>query len=302
MNFRDLTYIAAVAEYSNFHKAAKSCHVSQPALSMQIKKLEGELGVTLFERYKKTLHMTAQGRLIINKAREILQLRQEFYQLVASGSDPFAASLKIGVFPTLAQYFIPALLKTVREWHPRLTLIPIEEKSEVLLSRLDNGEIDVALLALPLNNPHLHWQKLFEDRFVVAVYPGHPLADCQSVSLQTIQSEHMLILEEGHCLRDQIVTLDNNLTFSYTATSLETLRQMVQAGLGITIMPEIATLKQNCPGDELVYIHLEAPDPCRSIALVHRPSSPFSAVMKSLETLVPQAYESLLATSAGAGP
>lgn len=294
MNFRDLEYIIAVAECKSFHKAADMCFVSQPALSMQVKKLENELQILLFERHKKQVLITPTGEKIIAKAKEILFLKEDFHSIVNVSKDPFTAHIKMGVFPTLAQYFIPQFLPQIYKTHPDLKIIPIEEKSEIISDQLETGKIDVALLALPIHSTSLVTKKIFEDKFLVAVHKKHHFSQHKEISLKEIQTESMLILEQGHCLRDQVISLTKGVSFNYTATSLETLRQMVQANLGITIIPKIASLKTFCASNEVVYINLEKPIPFRSIALVYRKSSPFIDVYNSLERILKSSYEGLI--------
>ena len=299
MNFRDLEYIIAVAKYKSFHQASEKCFVSQPALSMQIKKLENELGIMLFERYKKQVLVTPIGEKIIEKAQQILLLKADFQNIVNLSRNPFKASIKLGVFPTLAQYFIPKFLPDIQNQHPELKVIPIEEKSELLIEYLNAGTIDAALLALPINQEGFIYKELFRDKFLVAVPEKHSLAKQKKISLNDIRSEHMLILQQGHCLRDQIMELDNELTFDDTATSLETLRQMVQANLGITVIPKIATTKrdcscpQSCQGNPIVYLAFQSPQPFRRIALVYRESSSYIEVFDSLEKILKQAYQAI---------
>ncbi|MDC0534914.1 hydrogen peroxide-inducible genes activator [Francisellaceae bacterium] len=297
MNFRDLEYIIAVAKYQSFHIAADKCYVSQPALSMQIKKMENELDLKLFERYKKQVLITPIGEKIIAKAQEILLLKEDFQNIINLSKNPFTAKIKLGVFPTLAQYYIPKFLPDIHSKHPDLQIVPIEEKTEILLQKLNSGSIDAALLAMPVNQADIICKELFQDKFLVAVHKNHPLAKRKKISLEDIRSEHMLILQQGHCLRDQIIAIDHELTFDDTATSLETLRQMVQVNLGITVMPKIATTKRDCNCTEactsnpIVFLEFEDPQPFRRIALVYRKSSPYVEVFDSLEKILKASYK-----------
>lgn len=273
MNTRDLEYLLAVADLKNFGKAAKACHVSQPALSMQLKKLEEQLGVTLFERTTKRVLITAAGEELVRRAKRIVQEVAELKEVGRVHQNPLAGELRFGAFPTLAPYFLPKLVPVVQTALPDLKLLLVEEKTDQLLARLKAGKLDAALLATPIEESGLMVEPLFEDRFVLAVPSKHPLAQKTNVRQADIAQTELLLLEEGHCLRDQALDvcrlMGSNEQQDFRATSLETLRQMVAVGVGMTLMPELAV--RETPG--IAYIPFVQPVPQRTIALVWRATS-----------------------------
>lgn len=270
MNIRDLRYFLAVNQYKHFRKAAEACCVSQPALSMQLKKLEDELGVPLFERGNKTPLVTDVGQTILPLAQQVIRQVDAIKEIAATAHDPFAGQLKLGAFPTLAPYLFPKVIKKINKKLPKLTLLLVEEKTEVLLQQLLSGELDAALLALPIHEPHLQYQLLFEDPFYLAVAKTHALADLKKISQAKLHEQTLLLLSQGHCLRDQALDVCHSSAAvedaSFRATSLETLRQMVAIDSGITLMPQIARSKS----DGLQYIPFTKPVPSRKIAMVWR--------------------------------
>lgn len=283
MNLRDLQYIVAVAELKNFSQAALQCHVSQPTLSSQIKKMEELLGVALFERTNKKVMLTPSGEDIIRVARRILQEVDTIHAIAESSQDPLAGTFRIGAFPTLATYIFPQLMPKAKAACPNLKLILREDKTADLLEQLKAGDIDAALIALPVEVDGLTSETLFEDEFLLAVADDHPLAAASKVDLRVLQDHKLLLLDEGHCLRDQALDICHSTGASeeedVRATGLETLRQMVKAGVGITLMPRIA-IQANESG--IRYIPFREPAPKRTIGLVWRKSSARLPVMHAL--------------------
>ncbi|NNM21683.1 MAG: LysR family transcriptional regulator [Gammaproteobacteria bacterium] len=296
MNIRDLQYFIAVAELGHFGQAAARCCVSQPTLSGQIKKLEAELGVTLFERTNRRVMLTDTGNQIANSARRILREVDTIHDMAQSRHDPLAGKFRLGAFPTLATYIFPELVPKVKKHLPNLRLILIEEKTAILTDQLKRGKIDAALLALPVDDNFLVSQPLFEDEFLLAVSPGHELAAYKSVDQKKLEKHRLLLLEEGHCLRDQALEVCqlNGVAEEedFRATGLETLRQMVKAGTGITFMPQIA-IKNDEPG--IRYIPFSGQPPVRTIGLVWRKTSARRQVIdKFVEILIdPKARRTL---------
>ena len=285
MNIRDLTYFLAVAELEHFGQAAEQCYVSQPTLSGQIKKLEEELGAKLFERTNRRVLLTETGEQIAHSARRILREVETIRDIAESSSDPLAGKFRLGAFPTLATYIFPELVKKVKAAAPNLRLILIEEKTATLLEKLRHGEIDAALLALPIVDDFLLSELLFDDEFYLAVPPDHELAEKSEIDGKMLRKQPLLLLEEGHCLRDHALDVCQMHGISeeqdFKATGLETLRQMVKAGTGITLMPN-AAIDRNDP--DIRYIPFARPAPSRTIGLVWRKTC---------------SRESLLATVAG---
>ena len=274
MNIRDLRYFVAVAELGHFGKAAEQCFVSQPTLSGQIKKLEEELGVQLFERTNRRVVLTDAGQQIQPLAQRILREVESVKEIADSTKDPLSGRFKLGAFPTLATYIFPELVPALKKLAPKLRLILIEEKTAVLLEQLRTGQIDAALLALPIHDDYFLSQKLFDDEFMLAVPKDHELAAAKKVDQAMLAQQRLLLLEEGHCLRDQALEVCQlhglGEEQDFRATGLETLRQMVRAGTGITFMPKIA-VKEKERG--LHYIPFKKPAPIRTIGLVWRKTS-----------------------------
>jgi len=286
MNIRDLRYLVAVADLQHFGHAATMCHVSQPTLSGQIKKLEESLGVSLFERTHRSVVPTDICIDILASARRILHEVDEINAISESSHDPMVGKVRLGAFPTIAPYLFPGLVSQVKASLPDLRLILIEEKTEQLLDKLRNAEIDAALLALPIDDELFDCIKLFEDDFYLAVPSEHALAACETVTQDCLEQYRVLLLEEGHCLRDQALDVCQqhgvDEESDFRATSLETLRQMVKGGTGITFMPKIAIQ----PDEEgIQYIPFENPVPSRSIALLWRKTSSRKQLMHRLSTM-----------------
>ncbi|MCK9606181.1 MAG: LysR substrate-binding domain-containing protein [Methylomonas sp.] len=290
MNLRDLRYLIAVAELRSFVQASEHCHISQPTLSTQIKKLEDRLGVQIFERNNKRVLATEVGEHIIATARRILKEVDHMQDLAETARDPLAGNLRIGAFPTLSTYIFPALVPLIRDTLPRIRLILVEAKTEELVRRLKNGQIDMALLAMPVGDDFLQTQALFDDEFLLAVAADHPLADANHIRQQDLSGQQLLLLDEGHCLRGhalQICRLNGaEEQQDVRATGLETLRQMVRAGTGITFMPRIAIRE---PDQGIRYIPFQAPAPSRSIGLVWRKTSMRSRLLDEIGRLIVRA-------------
>ncbi len=286
MNLRDLHYLIAVADLRNFSQAADRCCVSQPTLSNQISKLEDTLGVRLFERTNKRVMTTDIGEQMVAHARRILAEVGNMHEIATSAQDPLAGKFRLGAFPTLASYLFPALVPDIATALPRIKLILVEEKTQVLIDRLKRGELDAALLALPVNDDHLDEYTLFDDDFFLAVPPGHALASKKTIAQDDLVGHTLLLLEEGHCLRDQALAVCQLIGLSeeqdFRATSLETLRQMVKAGTGITFMPRIAMQKAE---SGICYIPFTPPAPSRRIGLVWRKTSARLPVINLLKRL-----------------
>lgn len=251
MNIRDLKYIIAVAKEQNFARAAELSAVSQPALSMQIKKLEDELEVQIFERSHKNFLVTKTGEEIIRKAEEILLKVDEIKNIAKSSKDPYSGEIRIGAFPTLAPYFFPKIIGKITRDFPKLKIFLIEEKTEILIEKIEKGEIDAAFIAVPCSDPNLSFKKIFSEDFLLAVPKGHPLTNNKRITHNDLNGHELMLLEEGHCMRDQALEICSifgareyqNNKQNFRATSLETLKQMIISGNGITLVPEIAAAK-----------------------------------------------------------
>jgi LysR family hydrogen peroxide-inducible transcriptional activator len=286
MNLRDLQYLAAVARHLHFGKAAEECHVSQPTLSMQLKKLEDTLGVQLFERTNKSVMLTPIGRDITQRAERILAEAEQIRKVASSNADPMAGEIRLGIFPTLAPYLLPSLMLQLGKHFPRLNVLLVEEKTPVLIQKLVSGEIDAAILAMPIAED-LASHTLFHEPFMLAVHSSHRLAKQKSVTLSDMRNEAMLLLEDGHCLREQALEVCHMIgageARNFRATSLETLRHMVASGGGITLIPELATHEKN---KNLRYIPFEKPSPQRTIGLYWRKTSARNALMENMGAMI----------------
>lgn len=289
MNIRDLKYFLAVVEFKHFGKAAEKCCVSQPTLSGQIKKLEEEYGFPLFERTNRRVLLTDFGQKIAHSARRILQEVDTIYEIARSQREPLSGKFRLGAFPTLSTYIFPNLVPKIKKNLPDLRPILIEEKTDQLIIQLQEGKIDAALLALPIRNDFFESQFLFEDTFFLATPPDHPLTKYSVMSQETLKEYPLLLLEEGHCLRDQALDICYHHGLreeqDFRATGLETLRQMVKSGTGITFMPEIAMVDHEIG---IHYIPFKDPKPVRHIGLVWRKTSSRKAVIHSLIEFIKQ--------------
>lgn len=291
MNLRDLHYLVTVAEKRHFGQAAEHCHVSQPTLSTQLKKLEAELGVVLLERNSKSVTVTPLGKAVVARARAVLEQAEAIKEIARSARDPMAGPLALGIIPTLGPYLLPWMLEPLGRRFPALELSLHEDMTDHLLARLRAHELDAALLALPVADPDLEALPLFDEAFWVVYPPGHRFAGRKRVTEADLESEHLLLLAEGHCLRDQALALcgtgaaTSGGLGNLQATSLETLRQMVAAGYGCTLVPALALAGRHgkAPLDAKP---LAGDAAARRIALVYRKTFPRRATLEQLVAFI----------------
>ncbi len=310
MNLRDLRYLVALAEHRHFGRAAESCHVSQPTLSTQVRKLEDELGVSLVERAPRQVLLTAAGQDIAARARRVLAEVDQMRETARRTRDPEAGTVRLGLFPTLGPYLLPHVVPRIRARFPRLELLLVEEKTEAVLAMLREGRLDAAVLALPLHEDWLEAEFLFEEPFMLAVPEGHPLALRRDLRLSELGDQHLLLLEEGHCLRDQALEVCGlagaGEKEGFRATSLETLRQMVAAGVGVTLLPMLAVKPPVSPSGNLRLLPFRDPPPSRRMALVWRRSSAMADFLgklaQVLRELPPGLLDAPVASGTGRGP
>jgi LysR family transcriptional regulator, hydrogen peroxide-inducible genes activator len=287
MNLRDLRYLVAVADHRHFGKAAEACFVSQPTLSTQIKKLEKELGVELIERNPRHIMLTETGERVVERARIVLGETDNIERIARQAQDPESGSIRMGLFPTLAPYLLPHVVPNVHRRFPNLELLLVEEKTEVVHQRLRAGTLDVGVLARPVHDDQLHEEVLFDEEFVLAVPSDHPLAASGApVDLSVLATENVLLLEEGHCLRDQALAVCQlagaEERSGFRATSLETLRQMVAAGVGVTLLPALAVQHPVATSDDIALLHFAGPVPRRQISMFWRRTSVLGAFLPTL--------------------
>lgn len=275
MNLRDLKYFVALADSRHFSKAAKACFVSQPSLSIQIKKLETTLGVELIERTSRSVLLTDIGKIIAEQARELLQQAAAIQEIAKQAQDPFSGELNLGVIPTLTTYLLPHLMPELAktESFPKLSIYLAEQQTTSLLLNLKQGKLDAALLSLPVSNEDFIVQPLFEEELLLAVPKNNPLATQKTIKPSDLNGKALLLLEDGHCLRDQALALcQRTQAFeakNFRAANLEILRYMVASQMGITLMPHLACN----PKDGLCYLPFKSPQPTRTIGMVWRASS-----------------------------
>ncbi len=278
MNLKDLKYLVAIADTGHFGKAAERTFVSQPTLSAQIKKLEEYLGVKLVERQPKKIRLTELGERVVTLARRMLDQGEEIIALARNNSNPLAGRLKIALIPTIGPYLLPRIMQKIRKALPDLGLMLYEHQTESLLRRLRDGEIDLGIMALPTMQDGIESRVLYEENFTVALPTGHLLAQVKTpIKVRELEGHTLLLLEDGHCLRDQALEVCSRVDVhepeDYRATSLETLRQMVVAGLGITLLPELAVESPFGAQRGLVVREFAKPAPSRNVGGVWRKSS-----------------------------
>jgi LysR family transcriptional regulator, hydrogen peroxide-inducible genes activator len=274
IKLKDLRYLVALADTRHFGRAAERCFVSQPTLSAQLKKLEDSLGVQLIERRPRHVALTEAGVQIVARARRMLEASEEIVALAGAHRDPLAGTLRVALLPTVGPYLLPRVVPAIRKALPRLTLLLYEYQTAAMLEKLKAGEIDLGILALPVDLDGLQVRELYEEPFAVAVPAQHRLARQPSVRLEELRDEPLLLLTEGHCLRDQALALCNRAGVEehqdFRATSLETLRQMVAAGAGVTLLPQLATKGAYSAVRGVAVRPLARPVPTRRIGAVWR--------------------------------
>jgi LysR family hydrogen peroxide-inducible transcriptional activator len=277
VSLKQLKYFDAVARSGHFGKAAAHCAISQPALSMQVQELERSLGVQLLERGRNGVILTEGGREIAQRAARVLADVRDIVDAARRQGDVLSGPLALGVIPSLAPYILPRLLPKIRDGFPDLDLHIRETQTQSLVGELVDGELDLLLLALPVEHPDVETVRLFDDRFLLAMATAHRMSDHVRATPDLLEGDRLLLLEEGHCMRDQALAFCNlqrveNIN-TFGASSLSTLVQMVANGLGMTLLPEIAVPLETRQGD----IHLMRfadPEPQRVIGLAWRKSSP----------------------------
>ena len=276
MNLRDLEYLVALAESRHFGRAAERCHVSQPTLSAQLRKLEEFLGVALVERRPRRLALTAAGEAVVERARRMLRDADDIRSLARASQDPLAGSLKVGLIPTLGPYLLPRVAPRIAKALPKLSMLLHEYQTAPLVERTLAGELDLAILALPADTKGLVTRPLFDESFLVAMPAKHRLAAKKQVRAADLEDEKLLLLEEGHCLRDQALEVCAHAGTeeqAFRATSLETLRQMVASGLGLTLLPELAADGPFASSRGLAVRPFAPPSPHRVIGAAWRRST-----------------------------
>jgi len=296
VNLRDLQYLVAIDDERHFNRAAQRCFVSQPTLSGQLKKLEDELGVVLVERNTRQVVMTDVGARIADQARRVLADVKEIREIADAYHDPMTADVHTGMIPTLGPYLLPIIMPVIRKQYPKLKLWLHEHQTDELLEKLRRAELDVLILALPVGTDEFAVLDLFEETFLLAVSSSAPLAQRKAVDLDELAGQEMLLLEEGHCLREQAldVCLSAGATenSAFHAASLELLRYMVAEGMGMTFMPQLAVPAHQTRKDPVRYLPFKNPKPSRRIGMLYRKGShreeTFGRIAKAIRTAMAQ--------------
>jgi len=291
MNIRDLEYVVAVADHCHFGQAADACHVGQPTLSAQIRKLEEQLGATLFERTKRSVRVTPLGEEIVVKARALIALANEIEETAKARRNPLSGPLQLGMIPTLGPYLTPILLPSLRHGLPEVQLSLAETVTEQLEARLLTGELDAAILATAPGDARLAEIPLFEEPFWIALPKGHDLQDREEIALSDLESEEILLLEDGHCLSDQVLSFcgqafSRSPRVSTRHTSLMTIVALVGAGVGVTLVPALS-LGGSWVTDSGVILRKETSRTAsRAVRLVFRASFPRRQLIDKLADIL----------------
>ena len=286
LKLKDLRYLVAVADLRHFGRAAARCFVSQPTLSAQLKKLEASLGVQLIERAPNNVSLTPSGQEIVARARRILEASDEVVALARSQRDPLAGRLRVALLPTIGPYLLPRVAPAIRKSLPRLQLHLYEYQTAPMLEKLRAGDLDVGILALPVELAGLESRELYREPFTVALPEHHRLAGADTIRVADLKGETLLLLEDGHCLRDQALEVCGRVGVrdqqDFRATSLETLRQMVATGAGVTLLPELAGRGAYRNAKGVVLRPFARPAPLRHVGALWRKSSARRAAIEAL--------------------
>jgi len=289
IKIRDLQYLQAVAHYKHFSQAAEFCHVSQPTLSGQLIKLEQHLGLQLFERSRQAVLLTTAGKQLSVKAQAVLNAAIDFEQTAKELTDPLIGELHIGLIPTLAPYLLPRIMTPLKNALPNMDLFLYEKQTHALLDDLSQGKLDILILPWLENMAQFERYALFDEPLVLMAPTNHRLINQSALVLADLRGQELLTLEDGHCLRDQAMgfcfAAGASENTQFRATSLETLRHMVISGMGLTLMPELATTGlQN--GNLVAYRQFDDPKPFRNISLLIRPNfSRLASIQKVVATV-----------------
>jgi LysR family hydrogen peroxide-inducible transcriptional activator len=299
ITLRQLRYLSALAKHGHFGRAAEACAVTQPALSMQIRDLERTLGVAVVERRPGDVMLTDVGHEIARRGEEVLTASRDLVDFARHRSGPLTGRLMLGVIPSLAPYLLPRILPTLQIRFPELRLELRETQTRQLVEEIKSGALDAALLALPLGEPDIDTVQLFDDVFLLAVPANDPRSETRRVAVGDIDQSRLILLEDGHCLRDQALALCATAArgraasaggTAFGASSLTTVMQMVAGGYGVTLIPQIAADVER--RDERVkFLRLENPQPGRSIGLAFRRTSPRQADFGALGDVVKQSMD-----------
>lgn len=295
MTLTELRYIVMLARERHFGRAAERCHVSQPTLSVALKKVEGRYGVTLFERTPADVRLTPIGEQIARQAERVLEEAERLKEIAAEGRDPLVGPLRVGVIYTIAPYFLPRLIPALHVRAPRMPLYIHENFTTNLAEQLRRGELDVIVIALPFEEPGIVTRAVYDEPFCVALPTGHPLTACATISSAQVASENLLLLGKGNCFRDQVIeacpklSAPGGIEGALEGSSLETVRHMVASGAGISVVPISAAESWPASSDLLQVRHFSAPQPKRRVALAWRVTFPRPQVIDVLHAAIEDA-------------
>ncbi|MDR2214449.1 MAG: LysR family transcriptional regulator [Nevskiaceae bacterium] len=298
LKLKDLRYLVAVADTRHFGRAAERCFVSQPTLSAQLKKLEDYLGVQLIERHPRRITLTEAGAQVVSHARRMLEASDEIVALTQMQRDPLVGRLRLALLPTIGPYLLPLVAPRIRRKLPRLDLLLYEYQTGPMLERLQSGDIDVGILALPVPTEGMQQRELYEEPFVVAAPEHNELAKRKSVKISDLDGQTLLLLEDGHCLRDQALAVcarsDAREKQDFRATSLETLRQMVASGAGITLLPQLASSGAYGSARGVTIVPFARPVPTRRLGALWRRTSARSVAINAVCDVIAEAAPKFL--------
>jgi len=287
MEINQLRYFLTVAELGSFSKAAACCHISQPSLSIQIQKLESEVGKQLLERTRRKIAPTEPGRILLGRAKRILAQLELAKREIQASDKANTGSVTIGVLPTIAPYFLPSVLQTFREHHPKIRLSICEEKTARLLQMIEENQLDFAFACPPIREYGLEIEKLFSEELLLALPQQHPLAQKEKIHLKDLDSECFILLQEGHCVADQILDFCSRHGFRprivLRGGQISTIQSLIKTGMGVSLIPQMAASEDVF---KITYRSLERPQPRRVIAVVkrrgHRPKKPVEDFLQHL--------------------
>lgn len=296
MTLTELKYIVAVARHKHFGRAAEACFVAQPTLSVAIKKLEEELGITMFERGGSDISTTPIGAQIVAQAEHVLEQTAAIKEIAKQNNDPLAGPFRLGLIYTIGPYLLPTLVKGMIAHTPKMPLILQENFTTRLLELLRQGELDAAIVALPLSEKGFMTLPVYEEPFVVAVPKQHPWAHRSNIDAAELKSETMLLLGNGHCFRDQVLevcpemarfaTSDDGIARTFEGSSLETIRHMVASGIGITVLPKASAPNPTSTDGMLRHLPFSDPIPKRQVAIVWRKSFTRIAAITAIQQVI----------------
>lgn len=292
ITLRQLQYVVAIAEHRSFRKAAAACRVAQPSLSAQVAQVEEALGVRLFERDRKRVLVTAAGEVLIARAKRVLLDADDLVDAATRVRDPFSSTIRVGVIPTVAPYLLPDIAPALRRAFPKLTVLWVEEKTHALVEQIHAGNLDAALMAKEADLGDLETVEIGDDPFVLAAPLNHPLAKGKRASLDELHDATVLLLDDGHCLRDQALSLCQRVgaeEASLRATSLSTLAQIVAGGGGVTLLPSLA-VQAETRGGGLAIRPFAPRAPSRTLVLAYRKGAALEAALQKIGQSMRTAY------------